>query len=219
MKTLPLNAGSILVWLIGLSACSTSPPHVPDASLENTTPDGLVRVENSRFDEVYVRPGFDLARFSTVMLAPVSVSYKSRRPENELSEHQVDLMRRYFCDALEAAFTETGKFTLVEAAGDGTIIVRAEIADLEVNVPTDVAPIRRNVVFVASSGEMTLVAELYDGGTRDLLARLKDRRQARQYWHRATAVSEWNDVRSAFHYWAGIARDRIEAAHANKLQQ
>lgn len=217
MKCLFLNSGLSCVLVLGLFGCAMPEPYVPEATAENMTSEGLVRVENSRFDEVYVRPGFDLARFDSVVLAPVSISYKSRRPENELSDRQFDLMKRYFSEELEAAFVESGKFTVVDTAAAGTMRVHAGIVDLEAKFPDQSLPIRRNVVFVGSSGEMTLIAEIYDGQSLELLARIRDRRQARQQWHRATYVSEWGEVRSAFHYWAGIARDRIVAASESRM--
>lgn len=198
--------------LLNLSSCASPEPFVPPATPENISSEGLVRVENSRFDEVYVRPGFDLGRFTSVVIGPVSVTYRSRRPEDELSSRQLDLMKRYFREELEQAFVDSGKFTLVDFPADGAIQVNAGITDLVVSIPEYASPIRRNVVFVASSGEMTLVAEIYDAQSQELLVRIRDRRQSREQWHRASSISEWAEVRSAFHYWAGIAQDRIEAA-------
>lgn len=216
MKSAFLNCVALSL-LLELSACASPTPYVPEATSENTTPEGLVRVENSRFDEVYVRPGFDLAKFDAVILAPVTISYRSSRPENELSSRQEDLMKRYFQEEMESAFAESGRFAIVDSAGSGTMRAHARISDLSINVPTETVGIRRNVVFVASSGEMTLEAEIYDAQSLQLLARIRDRQQSQQQWRRATSVSEWSEVRAAFRYWARIVRERIEAAHANEL--
>ena len=217
MKFSYLNSGLLCLLLPGLFACAVPEPYVPAATAENTTPEGLVRVEHSRFDEVYLRPGFDLSGYNSVILAPVSISYKSRRPDNELNSRQLDLMKRYFREELQAAFVESGKFTIAGRVNENTMEVHAGIDDLDVNYPTETSPIRRNLVFVASSGEMTLVAEIYDAQTRELLVRIRDRRQSQQQWHRATYISEWGEVRSAFRYWAGIARDRIETTSESNL--
>lgn len=207
----------VCIASLELSGCTTSPPFVPEATAENTTEEGLVRVENTRFDEVYVWPGFDLTDFDTVILAPVSVSYKNSRPENELNDRQLDLMKRYFGEELAAVFSEGGQYELTGTAGATTMRVHAGISDLEINVPTDLPAIHRNVVFVASSGQMTLVADIYNAHTKELLARIKDRRQAQQQWHKATSVFEWSEVRRAFNYWARIARDRIDSVYASKF--
>lgn len=207
----------VCISILGLSACTSAPPFVPDATSENTTAEGLVRVENSQFDAVYVRPGFDLTKYDSVILAPVSIAYKSSHPDNELNDRQLDLMKRYFSEALEAVFSEEGQYQLVGSAGPGTMRVRAGIANLEINVPTETMGIGRNRVFVASSGQMTLVADIYDAEANEILVRIEDRRQAQDYWHRATTVSEWSEVRSAFRFWSRIARDRIDAVHANQL--
>lgn len=200
-----------------LSACESAPPSVPAATPQNTTAEGLVRVENSRFDEVYVRPGFDLADYDAVILAPVSISYKSARPDNELNNRQLELMHRYFTEELKGVFIEGGQYMLAEEADSATMRIHAAITDLEINVPTDRPAIHRNVVFVASSGQMTLVTEIYDAQTGQALVRIKDRRLARNHWHKVTSVSEWSEVRAAFRYWSQIAKDRIDAAHSNRL--
>ncbi len=207
----------VCIASLKLSGCTSTSPVVPEATAENTTEEGLVRVENTRFDEVYVRPGFDLTDFDTVILAPVSVSYKSSRPDNELNDRQLDLMKRYFSEELEAVFSEGGRYELTGTTDATTMRVHAGISDLEINVPTDRPAIHRNVVFVASSGQMTLVADIYNAQTKELLARIKDRRQAQQQWHKATSVAEWSEVRTAFNYWARIARDRIDSVHASKF--
>lgn len=217
MKSTSFLTGMICIASLGQSACTSAPPYVPEATAENTTAEGLVRVENSRFDEVYVRPGFDLTDFDAVILAPVSVSYKSSRPDNELDDRQLDLMKRYFSEELEAALVESEQYKLVTTAGANTMRIHARISDLEINVPTETQAIHRNRVFVASSGQMTLVAEIYDAQSGEILVRLEDRRQARDYWHEVTTISEWAEVRSAFRYWSGIARDRIDSVHANQM--
>ena len=207
----------MLVTWMGLSSCASPPPVLPPASAQNTTEEGLVRVENTRFDAVFVRPGFSLANFDSVLLSPVSISYKSSRPENELNEKQLELMQHYFTEELESVFGEGGLYTIVDTANAGTMSIHARIVDLEIDVPTDQPDIHRNAVFVASSGRMTLEADVFDAKTGDLLVRVADRRQARDRWHKATRVSEWSEVRAAFRYWASIARDRIEAAHADRF--
>ena len=216
MKILSSSMFTLCISILGLLGCVSEPPSIPSATAENTTAEGLVRVENSRYDEVYVRPGFDLTEFNVVILAPVSVSYKSTHPDNELNKRQLDLMKRYFREELEAAFSESGKFSVGGTETANALLVRAGIVDLEINVPTDSRAIRRSTVFVASSGKMTLVAEVHDAQSQRLLVRIKDRHQAREIWHKATTVSEWAEVRSAFRHWARIAQERIDWLYANK---
>lgn len=217
MRSIIESMSVLCIASLGLTNCTSAPPFVPEATTDNTTAEGLVRVENSRFDEVYVRPGFDLTEFDSVILAPVSVSYKSRRPDNELNNRQLDLMKRYFTEEIEAAFTESGHFRLVDTAGANTMSVHAQITDLEINVPTETNAIHRNRVFVASSGQMNLVAEVHNSQSSEILVRIEDRRQARDYWHEVTTISEWAEVRSAFRYWSRIAKERIDAVYANKM--
>ena len=192
----------------GLAGCVTTFPSVPTASVATTTEEGLVRVENSRFDDVWVRPGFELLSYDSVILAPATITYEDSRPDNELTERQTELMTRYFREALEETFAEN--YRLVEEPSIRTLRIHADIVDLEVFVPTEPQGIGRTRVFTASSGEMTLSAEIYDANTNELLARIEDREAPRGYWHEVTPISEWADVRQAFFFWSSIARQRMD---------
>jgi hypothetical protein len=136
------------------------------------------------------------------------ISYEDSRPDNELTEHQTELMTRYFREALEETFADN--YRLVEEPSVRTLRVHADIVDLEVFVPTEPQGIGRTRVFTATSGEMTLSAEIYDANTNELMARIEDREAPRSYWHEVTPISEWADVRQAFFFWSSIARQRMD---------
>lgn len=205
----PYQLTSILVVMLsGTIGCTTTPPVVPDSSTATTTADGLVRVENSRFDNVWVRPGFNLLSYESVILAPASITYKTTLPDNELTDRQTELMTRYFREALEETFADN--YRLVTEPSIKTLRVHADIVGLEIRVPTEPQTVGRSRVFAASSGEMTLSAEIFDASSNELLARVIDREAPQSYWHEVTSVSQWADVRQAFRFWSNIAKRRMD---------
>lgn len=200
----------IIGWVFVCSAigCVSAPPVAPDISSAVTNDEGLVRIENSRFDDVWILPNFDLLSYDSVIVAPPTITYEHARPDNELTSRQTELMTRYFREALEETFAEN--YRLVSEPSVRTLRVHANIVDLNVNVPTEPPMFGRSRVFTASSGEMTLSAEVFDANSGELLARVIDREAPRTYWHEVTSISEWADVRQAFYFWSGIAKRRMD---------
>ena len=107
------------------------------------------------------------------------------------------------------AFTKElvkGGYVLVDTPGEDVLKVKPEIVDLDVIAP-DVKSAFRGQNFSQSAGEMTLILELYDSQTDDLIVKAKDRKRDFQTgymeWrnsvtNRATAVRMMNAWAKAF---------------------
>jgi hypothetical protein len=206
---------------LALAACEVATPGLrletgPDAQ---ATPDGLVRVANARADLAFVKPGADLRGYSKILLDPVSIAYKrpprgtrqDRSGEFGLSDEQMAQMKRYFQEAFEEELRASRVYALASEAADEVLRVRGHIVDLVVTVPPQ--PTGREEVFVASAGEMTLVLELSDSLSGEVLARVADRREARAAGgdvYQSTPVTNWSAVRRMFRHWASLLRERLD---------
>lgn len=197
--TLLVSAGSLMA----------KQPEIDTSDSTRMTVDGLYPVKHTRFDVAFAKPDFDLSPYDKVLVAPVSIYYK--RDSFELTEKQVAKMEKYFFAALNDQLTEKG-YEVVNTPGQDVLLVEASIADLYVNRPTEPS-IGRTKIFTASSGEMTLIGELRDSLSGEILVRFADRQQPRSHWAQSTSVSEWSEVRRAFKFWTGILHDRLEAFH------
>jgi hypothetical protein len=111
---------------------------------------------------------------------------------------------------------ERGGYKVTEESGPDVLEVRARIADLYVNAP-DTMEAGRSYSFTMNAGEMTLVLELRDSETGQVLARAFDRREARETgqlnW--TTSVSNEADARDIARRWARILHQRLDAARAS----
>ena len=216
LRALPIAAG------LALAACEVASPGLrletgPDAQ---GTPDGLVRVANARADLAFVKPGADLRGYSKILLDPVSIAYKrppraSRQGssgESTLSDEQAAQMKRYFQEAFEEELRASKVYALASEAGEDVLRVRGQIVDLVVTVPPQ--PSGREKTFIASAGEMTLVLELSDSLSGEVLARVADRRDARGAGgdlYQSTPVTNWSAVRRMFKHWASLLRQRLDS--------
>ncbi len=211
------------------SGCKTTQaPVLETGPNAEVTHDGLVRVRWSRYKYVWLKPGADFGRYSSVMMDPVSISYKRTPREREgrrnptrgnfaLSENQTADLKRYFGEAFEKELGKLDNFTLTNTAGPQTLRVEAAIIDLIVNVPT--RPSGGDMVFTTSAAQMTLVLELRDSITGEILARSADRRDTQSgsgtvsdltY---STPATNTGAVRLLFKRWAQILATRLDEIH------
>lgn len=207
---------------------STTAPVLESGPNAEITHDGLVRVRWSRFKYAWLKPNADFGRYSQVMMDPVSIAYKRAPRETEgrrspnnggfaLSEKQMADMKRYFSEAFERELGKLENFELVDAATPQTLRVEAAIIDLVVNVPT--RPSGSDRVFTTSAAQMTLVMEVRDSVTGEILARVADRRDTQSgsgavsdltY---STPATNAGAVRLLFKRWAQILATRLDAIH------
>ena len=191
-------------------------PLLVSVTLASTPPaewDGLVRVENRRLDHMYLLPDVSFAGYTRVRLDPVEVSFArnwnpNRSPSQRLRPSDVQNIksalanefRRVFSDAL----TRAG-YKLVDEDGDDVLRVQAAIVNLYITAPSAAAQ-GRSRTFIANTGQMTLVAELRDSVTGQLLARAVDtiRGRGTGQFQLASPVTNMADARRALSQWADV---------------
>jgi hypothetical protein len=224
------NSTNIVVAMALVATSLTGAPLLAKKkpALEEEAPisfDGLYRVEKSIVDEAYIRPDLDLSGYGRIMIDPVTVSYKRKpippsasrashsRSNFALTEKQTEELKGLFHEAFQKAMSEGEVWQVVDSTGPDVLRVQAELIDLVVKVPTVPSP-GRSSYFVSELGEVTLVAELRDSQSGQILARGVDRRVigravgGRVY--RATTVAARSDVSRLFDAWAQLLRARLD---------
>jgi Protein of unknown function (DUF3313) len=208
----------ILMAAVGalLMAGSTLASEARQQFEEAVTADGLERVKVKGVDAVYRTPGISLSGYARVRIEPVDVAFRKdfepgAKELEPLRERTGILVREEFSRELER-----GGYKVTEESGPDVLEVRARIADLYVNAP-DTMEAGRSYSFTMNAGEMTLVLELRDSETGQVLARAFDRREARETgqlnW--TTSVSNEADARDIARRWARILHQRLDAARAS----
>jgi hypothetical protein len=196
----------------------------PDAEI---TADGLHRAKNAKLGRVWVKPDADFASYTHVMLDPVEVAYK-RKPKGRrfgstnsnfaLTKKQTSDLKRRLREAFVAELTKGGLYTMTEEPGSRVLRIGANLIDLVVHVPTENTG-GSEQTFTSSTGEMTLLMELHDSLSGEILARVADRRDVRAAGYGtndlyfSNAVTDTGAVRRVFKLWAEILRMRLEEVH------
>jgi hypothetical protein len=216
-----VRIGLLAIGIALVAACaSTSTPE--------ETYDGLVRVPEARFGDVYQLPGADLSGYRALGLAPCEVAFRKNwlRDQNSasmdlgsrLTQQDVDSIRdalaaecdRYFREAL----LQAPAYDLVETFdnGEAVLVLRPSIINLDINAPDTLSP-GRSRSYTTSAGEMTLSLEAVDGTTGQVLVRVVDRRRGsdsgRMEW--TNGVTNRAEAARILRSWAGQLRKGLDA--------
>jgi hypothetical protein len=184
--------------------------------------DCLQQITVRGIDMAYALPGATLSGYTQFLIEPVTVQFaRNWKPtvagsSRRLSSDDQEKIRSSVSKIVYDAFIDElkkGGYTLATAAGPEVLDVKPVIINLFVTAPDVMTP-GRTRTFTASAGEMTLVAELADSETAQVIARVLDRRQARSTgtFRLSNSVTNANEARIAATAWAKILRNGLDNA-------
>ena len=148
--------------------------------------DGLHLMPDTKLRAVYMKPGADLSQYDKVALLDAYVAFRKhwQREHNEDEPFEMrvsdkdmkeirDRVAKEFAKEFTKVLSTEGGHQVVTDAGEGVLILRPAIINLEVTAP-DLMTAGMSETVVASAGSMTLYLELYDGKTQAIIARIID---------------------------------------------
>ena len=194
-----------------------------DPDLEAKTAD-LEKVKG-RFKETWVHPDADFTRYDKLYLWEATFEYRDVGPPERARstlmntrkrEYGIsDADRQKFENAVSEGFVKEisrGKrFSVVNEVGPGTMILRGSALDIVSNVPPDM--VGRYEMYLSTIGEATLVLELLDASTGEVLAIASERRRLGsgridEFSMPANSVTVLADVRR----WATGAASKLRSS-------
>jgi hypothetical protein len=184
---------------------------------------GLVKINTKGLDVVYAKPGASLAEYHQVLLRPIEVSFAKNWEQSVTSGTRMrigaaDTQR--IKDKLAALLREEvakqlneGGYKMTIAAGDDVLDVTMAIVNLYVTAP-DVKTAGHKETYAVSAGELSLVVELRDSVTGDIIARAFDRTLATETYRamRISSVDNAAEARAATKGWAEALRKALDRA-------
>ncbi len=213
------RAALAVATTVFLYACANTAPQVSE--------DGLELQPDTRFQDVYLRPGAELTGYSSIALSNCDVSFRKNWLRDQ-NNNRVDVSRRVsekdvekvqaslsaLCDEyFTAALSEAPAYAMAESGGPGVLLVEPHIVNLDIAAPDTMSP-GMSRTYTTSSGEMTLQLELRDGGSGEVLARIIDRRRGmdtgRLQW--TNGVTNRADASRALKRWALLMREGLDKA-------
>lgn len=215
-----LSASIASILLLG---CASQPSPIEQAS----THDGLQRVETREVDALYRRPGATLAGYQRILLEPIEVAFsKNWKPEQDTALYRMnppdrEKMKREIAELFQETFrqvlTEKGGYSIATEPAEDVVQLRAAIVNIYVNAPdVSMQTPGRTRTFTASAGEMTLIAELHDSVTGELISRAYDRRedQGTGTWTWTTSVTNTAEAKQEIRRWAELLKKALDTSRA-----
>lgn len=196
----------------------------PKSLQEAMSYDGLQKITVKGIDMAYALPGATLAGYTKVLIDPVGVRFhKDWKPtvtgsRRNLSSDEQQKIRDNVAKVVYDAFVEElkkGGYSVVTNAAPDVLRVQANILNLYITAPDVMTP-GRSRVYTVTAGEMTLLAELSDSDSGEIIARVMDRYQARHTgsFQLTSGVSNAAEARNAATSWARILRASLDKAKA-----
>jgi hypothetical protein len=210
--------------LLFLSACTTEPT-IPQGPNVEMSFDGLTRVDNSLMDYAWVKQGLSIKNYHKILPVSAGIEYRAVKPVSRLSakygstnefpldEDQKTRIAKTISDVFETELVKMENFTVTDKPAPDTLLIIGSLIDVVSNVPPE--PMGRTKIYLTHLGAATLVIEIRDSQSGEILARAIDSRtiDARTLGL-SNVVTNTNELRIFARHWASLIRKRLDEFHA-----
>jgi hypothetical protein len=174
---------------------------------------GLRRLPDSVMDNAWVRPDVDFGKYRAVLVMPLDLAYrqKPRKSRNEfpLTDSQKQALNEVVPAAMASELDELKGLKLTDKRGRRVLVLETALVDIVSHVPSE--PVGRGASFVRVIGEATIVIELRDSMTDEVVARAIERREVTSNSvHRSNRVWNRSEVRHAAERMSASLRRQVE---------
>lgn len=206
--------GIYLLAAFAVGACAPQPTQPKPAGAVNI--EGLQPVSARNFEAAFVRPGVTFADYTKLMVDELELAF--RTPDREQNQFALgEDQKTRFRAAMATAFgEELGKLETVEivtAPGPDVLALHVRVQDIVARAPgRRVGGAGRAGFALETVGEMTLVMELRDSQSDEVLVRVFDRQAAEgaAMVSGESVISTWEGVDRIVGRWASRAREGLE---------
>ena len=207
-------AGLVLLWHAGGSGAQ---PILATGSDADVTAEGLHRVHPSIMEAAWVRPDLDLSRYTRILLMPTAVQFREGGERNynartrtgltefALGDDKKEWLRREWRRAVDAEFVQKQSYEIYDGVGSNVLVVQGFLVDVVSHIPPATAG--SIFTYVRDPWTVSVVLELRDGTTAQLLARTMDRRYAKG---QLEAIAVWMRTEDLLERWAQVLSERLE---------
>ena len=212
---------------VGIGVAAPKQPEIQTGANAEVTADGLVRVKKSVADAAWVKPDFDLTPYKKLMIVSGGVSFKKVKPvssfearrgasEFPISEEAQQMFKDVMKEEFTAELSKLKRYQIVDMPGPDVLMLVGAVANVVSSVPNDVDSAtfgggRGAGVYLTSVGQATLIIELRDSESKEVLARAADGRAAESpFAFEVNKVTAWTEVHRLAQAWASLVRQRLE---------
>jgi hypothetical protein len=183
--------------------------------------DGLHLVNKSKMDKVWVKPEIDLSDYDAVMFEGAGVHYRGVEDYNRadrsaqefpLSDSQKSQLETAVSESFESEFRKFENFVVTDKSGRGTLKIIVTLIDVVSRIPPE--PFGRGSIYIRDLGEATLVVEVFDSVTDEILARVADKQNVEPVIAReSNPATNLQEVRRSVRRWGATLRKSMDELH------
>jgi len=201
----------LLILALSATACVSEPP----AAISSTVNyEGLAEISKSVFDVAQVRPGTVFSAYDGVIVNAPELAFRTpdrSQKQFPLDENQKRRFQKALAEAFSLEFSNLQNLDLKDQPGPSVLELMVRVENITATVPTGQST---QLGFALTAvGEATLVLELRDSESDQILARGVDTRavQGAALGQGGGLVTRWEDVEKLCSRWASMARSRLDA--------
>lgn len=211
-----------LASLLILSACAMQEPTLQSGPGTEVTSEGLVRVENSRVDDAFMRPDVDFKRFTGIMIDPLDVSnvkiiqpntsgYSHRTREWELTDKDRQYLQDIYLLKMDDYVIQRGGYTPIDEPAENVLRLKVALVQIAPSAPKPKDTYGRTTTYTRGAGAISIAGVLFDAGSGQVIARFADTRESSDQWQRNLQSANKAEVRRIFDFWAQLFQYRLDA--------
>lgn len=183
----------------------------------------------SKFRDTWVNPAMDFTKYDKILLGDGEFEFRdvgpakkyrssmrttSSKNEYGILEEDQEKFMQVAGDAFVKELSRSKKYDIVESAGPGTILLEGSVLDIVSHVPPQMTG--RSDMYLSSVASVTLVLELMDSETGQIIAYIEERRKIEppgggridSFSMPANSVTIWSDVGR----WARSSASRLRSS-------
>ena len=211
----------ILFTILGLNtACAPQPTSPVD--LSGTNFDGLQEINSAYFSAAFMRPGVNFNDYQELLLGDTELAFRTPDREKQqfpLTSKQKDQFRQLLDAQFSNEFAQSKTLRMTDVVGPEALRLNVRVQDIVAMVPPRSVSGVGDIALQALA-EATLVIEISDSESGEILARVFDRRAfegtAIAQRH-AAPITQWEEVDAVCIRWAETVRARLDAVVSGKF--
>ncbi|MBD1388942.1 DUF3313 family protein [Neiella sp. HB171785] len=190
------------------------------ADQADTSFDQLTKVESKKVDELYLKPGADFSHYNSLLLKEADVAFRKNAYRNDFAtrgqmkrgmERAGARLKALFDESFREVIEEKGNYTFTDQTGDDTLMLVPKLINVYFANLDEMSRTNNVKIYAESAGEMTLVLELKDSVTGEILARIVDQQEATDWGQlvRQSSVDNHQQSKRIIKRWANQLNDGL----------
>jgi hypothetical protein len=210
-----MNKILLAIAIAAISGCSSAPPTIQTGPDAEVTFDGLHVIDNSAFREAWADPDIDFSRYTKIMPGGAFFEYRAVRKTGSTSRARMSdtefwisdesrvRLEEEVSDVFDVELAKSTRFTITDTPGPDTLIIVGGLHDIMSRVPPE--RVGRSDIYLSDLGEATLILQVSDSMSGEVIARAVERRRVGDQGGmamRSSPAQTWAEVRRLARRWA-----------------